>query len=225
MKKGKIVAIIPAYNEEDRIKETIEDLKKVDLIDNIVVIDDGSTDSTSSIVENMGIDLIKLNKNRGKGFAIKEAVKRVDYDYLVLADGDLGKTSNEIEKLIYPVLNNEADVAIAKFPRPLKKGGFGFVKRLAKRGVYIHTGKKIDTTLSGQRVYKREVVQKINYIPDRFGVEIAMTVATLREGYSIKEVDVNMRHRETGRDFKDFIHRGKQFFDILKTIIMLFFRR
>ena len=121
MKKGKIVAIIPAYNEEDRIKETIEDLKKVDLIDNIVVIDDGSTDSTSSIVENMGIDLIKLNKNRGKGFAIKEAVKRVDYDYLVLADGDLGKTSNEIEKLIYPVLNNEADVAIAKFPRPLKK--------------------------------------------------------------------------------------------------------
>ncbi|HHV27739.1 glycosyltransferase family 2 protein [Anaerosalibacter bizertensis] len=225
MKKGKIVAIIPAYNEEDRIKETIEDLKKVDLIDNIVVIDDGSTDSTSSIVENMGIDLIKLNKNRGKGFAIKEAVKRVDYDYLVLADGDLGKTSNEIEKLIYPVLNNEADVAIAKFPRPLKKGGFGFVKRLAKRGVYIHTGKKIDTTLSGQRVYKREVVQKINYIPDRFGVEIAMTVATLREGYSIKEVDVNMRHRETGRDFKDFIHRGKQFFDILKTIIILFFRR
>lgn len=225
MKKGKIVAIIPAYNEEDRIKETIEDLKKVDLIDNIVVIDDGSTDSTSSIVENMGIDLIKLNKNRGKGFAIKEAVKRVDYDYLVLADGDLGKTSNEIEKLIYPVLNNEADVAIAKFPRPLKKGGFGFVKRLAKRGVYIHTGKKIDTTLSGQRVYKREVVQKINYIPDRFGVEIAMTVATLREDYSIKEVDVNMRHRETGRDFKDFIHRGKQFFDILKTIIILFFRR
>ena len=52
-----------------------------------------------------------------------------------------------------------------------------------------------------------------------------MTVATLREGYSIKEVDVNMRHRETGRDFKDFIHRGKQFFDILKTIIILFFRR
>lgn len=225
MKKGKIVAIIPAYNEEDRIKETIEDLKKVDLIDNIVVIDDGSTDSTSSIVENMGINLIKLNKNRGKGFAIKEAVKKVDYDYLVLADGDLGKTSNEIEKLIYPVLNNEADVAIAKFPRPLKKGGFGFVKRLAKRGVYIHTGKKIDTTLSGQRVYKREVIEKINYIPDRFGVEIAMTVATLREGYSIKEVDVNMRHRETGRDFKDFIHRGKQFFDILKTIIILFFRR
>lgn len=225
MEKGKIVAIIPAYNEEDRIKETIEDLKKVDLIDNIVVIDDGSTDATSSIVENMGIDLIKLNKNRGKGFAIKEAVKKVDYDYLVLADGDLGKTSNEIEKLIYPVLNNEADVAIAKFPRPLKKGGFGFVKRLAKRGVYIHTGKKIDTTLSGQRVYKKEVIQKINYIPDRFGVEIAMTVATLRKGYSIKEVDVNMRHRETGRDFKDFIHRGKQFFDILKTIIILFFRR
>ncbi|MBW4828798.1 MAG: glycosyltransferase family 2 protein [Clostridiaceae bacterium] len=225
MKKGKIVAIIPAYNEEDRIKETIEDLKKVDLIDNIVVIDDGSTDATSSIVENMGIDLIKLNKNRGKGFAIKEAVKKVDYDYLVLADGDLGKTSNEIEKLIHPVLNNEADVAIAKFPRPLKKGGFGFVKRLAKRGVYIHTGKKIDTTLSGQRVYKKEVIQKINYIPDRFGVEIAMTVATLRKGYSIKEVDVNMRHRETGRDFKDFIHRGKQFFDILKTIIILFFRR
>lgn len=225
MMKRKIVAIIPAYNEEDTIKETIEDLKKVNLINNLVVVDDGSMDNTSTIVENMGIDLIKLNRNRGKGFAIKEAVNRIDYDYLVLVDGDLGKTSSEIEKLIYPVLNDEADFSVAKFPKPLKKGGFGFVKRLAKRGVYIHTGKSIDTTLSGQRVYKREAVESINYIPDRFGVEIAMTVGALREGYSIKEVEVDMRHRETGRSLKDFVHRGKQFFNILNTIIILFFRR
>lgn len=225
MTRGKIVAVIPAYNEENDIKETIEDLEKVKLIDDVVVVDDGSTDTTAAIVEDMGVDLIRLYKNKGKGFAIKEAVKIIDYDYLVLVDGDLGKTSSEIEKLIYPVLDGNVDISIAKFPKPLKKGGFGFVKRLAKRGVYIHTGKKIDTTLSGQRVYKKEVIQKIKYIPDRFGVEIAMIVGALRGGCSIKEVEVDMRHRETGRSFKDFIHRGKQFFDILKTIIILFFRR
>ena len=176
-------------------------------------------------MKGLNVDFINLAKNRGKGYAIKQAILKFDFDYLVLVDGDLGKTSTEIEKLIYPVINNEVDVTIAKFPKPLKKGGFGFVKNLAKNGVYHYTGKKLDTTLSGQRVYRKQVVDKIDYIPNRFGVEVAMTVGTLREGFTIKEVEVNMRHRETGRSFKDFVHRGKQFINILWTLIVLFFRR
>ena len=222
---NKVLAVVPVFNEEDTISETIQNLKDISVIDSIVVVNDGSTDNTANVVKGLNINFINLEKNRGKGFAIKSVIQKFDYDYLVLVDGDLGKTSTEIEKLIYPVMNDEADVTIAKFPKALKKGGFGFVKKIAKRGVYIHTGEKLDTTLSGQRVYKKQVVNKIDYIPNRFGIEVAMTVGVLRNGFSIKEVEVNMRHRETGRSFKDFVHRGKQFINILWTIIVLFFRR
>ena len=224
-KKGKVVAVIPAYNEEANIIKTIENIKTIDLIDEIVVVDDGSSDNTSEVVRELkDIKLISLKQNSGKGYAIRKAIEVIDYDYIALLDGDLGSSSNEINKLIKPVIEDECDVSIARFGRAKKKGGFGLVKNLAKYGVYFYTGEKIDTTLSGQRVYKKEVVEKINYIPNRFGVEVAMTVGTFRNNFVVKEVDVTMSHSETGRDVSGFVHRGRQFLDILNTLIKLSYK-
>lgn len=224
-KNGKVVAIVPAHNEEEKIRDTIIGLNSIEYIDEIIVVDDGSADNTAVIAKDMDTKLIKLDKNKGKGYAIKKAIEDLDYEYLVLVDADLGETSKEIEKLIIPVINNEVDITIAKFPKPAKKGGFGCVKKLAKNGVYFYTGKEINSSLSGQRVYKKNVIDDIKYIPDRFGIEVAMTVEALRKGYSIKEIDANMVHSETGRNLKGFVHRGKQFWDIFRTLIILFFRR
>lgn len=224
IKNEKVVVVIPAYNEEKNILRTIENIRKIELIDEIVVVDDGSTDKTSDVVKELGVKLITLEKNSGKGYAIKKAIEEVDYGYMVLLDGDLGSSSKEVNKLIRPVLDNECDVTIARFGKAKKKGGFGLVKNLAKYGVYFYTGKKIDTTLSGQRVYKKEVIEKITYIPDRFGVEVAMTVGTFRNNFLIKEIDVKMTHNETGRDFNGFVHRGRQFLDVLTTLLKLSYR-
>ena len=60
-------------------------------------------------------------------------------DIIGFLDGDLGNTASEVEKLIIPIINNECDVTIAKFPPAKKKGGLGFVKNLAKNYVYCHT--------------------------------------------------------------------------------------
>lgn len=223
--KPKVVAVIPVYNEESFIKNTIENIKKIDLIDEIIVVDDGSTDNTKEIVSKLDVTYIRLDKNRGKGYAISTAIKNTNFEYLALLDGDLGRTSDEAVKLILPAINNEADVIIARFKKPQKKGGFGLVKNLANRGVYFYTKKNITSTLSGQRVYSRKVIDSIDYIPNRFGVEVAMTIETLRKGFTIKEVDVEMIHRETERSLEGFIHRGKQFFNILITLIILAFRR
>lgn len=222
--KGKVVAVIPSYNEEENILNTIKNVEKIDLIDEIVIVDDGSSDRTSEIVSKLDVKLITLKKNSGKGYAIKKAIEELDYKYLVLLDGDLGDSSYEVNSLIKPVLNNESDVTIARFGKAKKKGGFGLVKNLAKYGVYFYTGEKIDTTLSGQRVYKKKVVDNITYIPNRFGVEVAMTVGTFRNNFKIKEVDVTMSHSETGRDINGFIHRGRQFIDILITLIKLSYK-
>ncbi|WP_425448692.1 glycosyltransferase family 2 protein [Dethiothermospora halolimnae] len=224
MENNKIVCVIPTYNEELYIEDTIKGLKKTNLIDSIVVVDDGSTDETINLVEKMDVKLIKLNKNYGKGYAIKKALKAIDFDLLVLVDGDIGVTSYDIKKLIIPVKAGYTDIAIGRFGKPKKRGGFGLVKALAKYGVFTLTKHKLNCSLCGQRVYKKDAIKNIKYIPNKYGVEIAMTVSALREGYKIDEIDVNMTHRETERNISGFIHRGKQFINILKTLMVLIYR-
>ena len=224
-----ILIVVPIYNEVDKIGDTIKGLKKVKLIDEILIIDDGSTDDTAKVLEKFDVSIISLSKNKGKGYAMRKAIKDKEYDFIGFVDGDLGETSKEVEKLIKPVISNEVDFTIAKFPQSSSntktKGGFGLVKKLAKKGVYFYTKKEINTSLSGQRVYKKEIMKHMKYIPNRYGIEVAMTIQALQNGFTFKEVPVNMTHRYTDRSLKGFKHRGKQFWDILKTLIVMFFRR
>ncbi|CCQ93186.1 Glycosyl transferase family 2 [[Clostridium] ultunense Esp] len=229
MKKGQVLIVVPVYNEADRIADTIKGLKEIELIDEILIVNDGSTDKTGEVIEELDVSIITLQKNKGKGFAMRKAIEEREYDYIGFVDGDLGLTSVEVEKLIYPVITDEVDFTIAKFPESnvntKTKGGFGFVKGLAKKGVYYYTKKEINTSLSGQRVYKKEIMKYMKYIPDRYGIEVAMTVQALENGFTFKEVPVNMTHRYSDRSLEGFKHRGKQFLDIFKTLIIMYFRR
>lgn len=218
-----ISIIIPAYNEEARIKDTLEGIKDIKDINEIIVVDDGSSDSTSEIakkIESDKITVITQDKNRGKGYALNNGLKIAmkNADIIGFLDADLGSSSSEVQKLISPILNNEADVMIAKFPSAKRKGGLGFVKRLAKKSVFEMTGVELDATLSGQRLFKKEVLEKFDEMPFGYGVEVGMTIDILKHGYKIKEVLVNMTHNETGRNLKGFIHRGKQYYHIKKVL-------
>ena len=218
-----ISIIIPAHNEAGKIKDTLENIKGIDEINEIIVVDDGSSDDTSKIassVESEKLKLFTLERNKGKGYALNYGLKIAmeKADIIGFLDGDLGSSSKEVKKLIDPILNNEADVIIAKFPPAKKKGGLGFVKRLAKESVLEMTGKELDATLSGQRLFKKEVLKRFDEIPFGYGVEVGMTIDILKYGYTIKEVLVNMTHSETGRDLKGFIHRGKQYYHIKKVL-------
>lgn len=214
-----IGVVIPCYNEGDVIESTLKAIKDTGIFDNIVVIDDGSGDDTFEKSSGMDVKCIRLKKNSGKGNAVRMGLKSINTDIIVLIDGDVGNTAGEISKVIKPVASGQADVAIASFPKTNKKGGFGLVKGLTRWGLKMLTGQVIGSALSGQRAYKREVLNNL-WIPDGYGMEFAMTAETLKMGYAIAEVEVNMTHKVTGRSFKDFIHRGRQFKDILKTIIL-----
>ncbi|NLZ52227.1 MAG: glycosyltransferase family 2 protein, partial [Thermoanaerobacteraceae bacterium] len=122
-------------------------------------------------------------------------------------------------KLISPILSDEADVVIARFKPPGTKKGFGLVKTLAFYGVKLFTGRNITSALSGQRAFKREVLDAIGTIPEGFGIEVGMLIDILKNGFIVKEVDVDMHHDVTGRDLKGFLHRGKQFWHILKVLV------
>ena len=109
-KEERFVCVVPVYNEADLITETVKGLKKIKGIDEIVIINDGSQDNTLDVINTLGVSVINLNKNHGKGYAMKTAIDSLEYDYIGFIDGDLGKTSVEIEKLMTPVINGDKDV-------------------------------------------------------------------------------------------------------------------
>lgn len=220
-KTVQVSAIVPAYNEEERIETTLKALRGIAQIDEIIVIDDGSLDRTAYLARPLAHQVESFSQNLGKGAALARGVKQASGEILLFVDADLEEYACFCGALLEPVSNGDAHMTIARFPAPGKKGGFGFVKGLAKNGVRWLTGSSLDATLSGQRACKREVWESFTSIPCGFGIELGLTVHALRSGYRVKEILLPLSHRETGRDWNGFVHRGKQFLAILRTLIAL----
>ncbi|MBU4555719.1 MAG: glycosyltransferase family 2 protein, partial [Actinobacteria bacterium] len=122
-----IVALIPAYNEADRIGTTVSAVMRVPQIDRIVVVDDGSSDGTGDAARLAGAEVLSLPMNAGKGGALDAGYEFVAAEarIIVLLDGDLGETAAQASLLLVPILSGSADMSIARFPRPANKAGFG----------------------------------------------------------------------------------------------------
>lgn len=209
-----ISAILPAYNEERRLPETIASLRESRFVSEIIVVDDGSADGTARAAEGRADIVVRLPVNRGKGEALRQGTLRGKGDVFLFLDSDLGATARFADRLLEPVLRGEADMSVALFPSAKRKAGFGLVKGLARHGIYRLTGFQAQSPLSGQRALTRAAAEAIRDWDVRFGIEVGMTIDALRRGFSIVEVPIPFAHRETGRDLPGFWHRGKQFVDV-----------
>ncbi|HHY60705.1 MAG TPA: glycosyltransferase family 2 protein [Clostridia bacterium] len=215
---GNISVVIPAYNESNIIRETIKALQTFAEIREVIVVDDGSTDGTAGQAGEMGVLVWRHRRNLGKGAALNTGAALASGDIIVFLDADLGSSAREAYKLWEPVLAGEADCIIARFPRARQAGGFGLVKKLAQWGVTYLGGAAVPAVLSGQRALTRAALEAIFPLPGGYGAEVGATIRLLRRGYRIKEVEVSMKHRETGRNWAGFYHRGRQFGHILKAL-------
>jgi glycosyltransferase involved in cell wall biosynthesis len=228
MRNKSAVAIITAYNESERITETVSAVKQINAVKEIYVIDDGSIDETAKLAASAGAKIVKFNQNLGKGRALAKALNlikpKISEEIVLLLDGDLGQTAKEASKLVKAVSNGYADMAIADLPEPAKKGGFGLAKGLAKLAIKLLTGISTKEPLSGQRAIKRKFLQEIEIEPG-FGVEVGLTIDLARKGYRIIELPLSMRHKETGRDLAGFLHRGRQFMSVVRVTAKRIFKR
>jgi glycosyltransferase involved in cell wall biosynthesis len=216
--KSTISVVIPAYNEEETMKMTLVTLNRCSWVNELIVVDDGSTDRTASIAEKYCDQVIRINQNKGKAYALKEGWKIVQGDIIVTLDADLGMTAREGERLVEKLNIDGLDCVIARLPLQ-KKSGFGLMKHRAQKLIFSRTGKWFDSPLSGQRAIRRNwlpILLERDYVG--FGVEMAMTVDLLRAGANVDEVDVSFFHRATGKDFGGFLHRGRQWLDMEKTL-------
>ena len=220
-----ISVLIPAYNEADRIADTLAAVRSFAEemhIREIVVVDDGSTDETSERAQAAGADVVFRQQNSGKGAALNRALALAQGDILLLLDADLGASASEAMRLLAPVVSGAADMSIATFPKnPRKGGGVGLVVRLARWGIHRLTGQTMQAPLSGQRAVRRQVLEDTGGFAEGWGVEVALTVSALQNGYRVLEIPTQMSHRVTGRSPAAILHRAQQFVAALRVLLRL----
>ena len=214
----KTVAVVPSFLEEEIIPNTVSSLRAISSLERVIVVDDASADRTARLADETGATVVVNGRNLGKGESLNRVLPNLEFDVLLLMDGDLGVHAAQAGLLLEPVLSGNADLAIAAFGAPETKGGFGLAQGLGRLGIRHLTGRKMKSPLSGQRAMTREAYRRVAPFAPGFGMEVAMTVDAIRADLRVVEVQTAMSHRETGRNLAGFIHRGKQFRDILLAI-------
>jgi len=219
---ARLAVVIPAWNEADRIADTVAAAITLPGADLVAVVDDGSRDGTADIARQAGAVVLGHARNRGKAAAMEtgaEAVRLADQRdgvsrALLFLDADLGATAAQAGPLADPVLAGTADMTIAAFTTRVKLGGHGLVVRLSARGTRRAIGWAPAQPLNGQRCLTRAAFDAARPLARGFGVETALTIDLVRKGLRVLEVEVGLEHRATGTDLRSQLHRARQFADV-----------
>lgn len=214
----KVSVVVPAFNEEAAIDSTLRAIRERTFCHELIVVDDGSEDRTAQVAKGWADTVISTPQNRGKGAALQTGWQYASGDVVMLLDGDLRESAAEAAHLLSPVIEGACDMTVAVLPSPQKRIGLGLAKGLAHHGIRILTGFEARAPLSGQRAFRRELLQRLGRLDKGFGVEVGLTVDALRAGYRVLEVPVPFMHRETGNDWSGYCHRGKEFVAIGRTL-------
>jgi glycosyl transferase family 2 len=215
----RVVALVAARDEAPRVGMTVETIKSLPEVDEVVVVDDGSHDGTADVARAAGARVLTVPRTMGKGGALDEGLRRFGADVFLLLDADLGDSAKEASALLAPVLSGEADLVIGVLPRQEGHGGFRLVKRASGMWIRWLSGFRAEEPMSGQRALTRKVLDAVRPLAGGFGVELGMTVDAVRAGLRVIEVPVAMEHMPTGRDLRGILHRARQGFDHLRAAL------
>ena len=222
MQNPKIILGLPAYEEELVIGSMILQAKQY--VNEVVVIDDGSSDETAKIAELAEATVLKHNINQGKGAAIKTVVnyaKEHDVDILVLMDSDGQHSPAEIQKLLTPIINDEADIVNgSRFLSAIKnqipahrKVGQEILNAATKFADY---NVNVTDSQNGFRAFSKKTFDMFKFKNTGFGIESEMLIDAVKEGAVIVEVPISVRYDVPHPHSKNSFQHG---FSVLNSII------
>ena len=208
--KPKVLAGIPCYNEAAFIADMIPRIQRY--VDQVVVVDDGSTDETSQLAEESGATVVRHDTNKGYGEAIRscfQAAQENGADVLVTLDGDGQHDPEELPEVLEPVVSGEADLVIGSrflgkhtnVPR-YRKFGIDVITFLYNIGSQV----KVSDAQSGFRAYGREALDGLSLKDRGMGISVEVLVKARRQGYRIKEVPITCTYHDAGSSLNPVRH-------------------
>ncbi|MHB0988236.1 MAG: glycosyltransferase family 2 protein [Bellilinea sp.] len=199
-----VTVIIPAYNEQKTIREIIKRVKATGLVHEILVVDDGSTDGTREILQELQhqgeIRAIFHQKNGGKGAALRTGIQNATRDVIIIQDADLEYNPREYPALLQPIEDDIADVVygsrfLGQARRPIL-----FWNMVANKILTFVTNILYNNILSdmetGYKVFKRELVKDIPLHAHRFEFEPEFTAKILKRKFRLYEVPIAFYPRD-----------------------------
>jgi glycosyltransferase involved in cell wall biosynthesis len=221
--KDSLAVIVAARNEADRIAATIAALRGAFPAATIWVADDASTDGTAELALAAGAQVVSRGKPHGKGANVTAAAEAaLSVEPLpalwLLCDGDLGASAARLAPLVAAVERGECDLAVAAFSRRVG-GGFGLALGFAHWTIRRLCGADTRAPISGQRALRVEALRATLPFAADFGMEIGMTVDAIRAGYRLREYELDLEHRASGRSLAGFRHRGAQLRDFARVYL------
>lgn len=191
--KNNIAAVIPFFNESRTINQIVNNT--LQYVDCVIAVDDGSTDDSSSkILQNKNITLLKFKLNHGKGFVLREGLSegvKKGYTQLITIDADLQHNPDEIPLLIHEL--NNFDIVIGN--RLNNLANMPLHRRMSNRItsflMSMKTGQKIVDSQCGFRAYRSEVIKNIKTIKNGYEAESEILIKASRKGYKIGFTDIS----------------------------------
>ncbi len=221
--RPKIIAVIPAFNEEKYIGTIV--LKTKQYVDEIIVVDDGSTDQTAKVAKFAGATVIQHKGNRGYGASIQtllaEAKKR-DLDVLVLLDADSQHNPDEIPDLIKPI-SEGFDLVIGS--REQQKDGIPRYRRVGQTVISyfsrILSGEKLFDSECGFRVFSQKAVALLDLRENGMAVSAETIAKATEKGLKIIERPISVRYTRDGSTLNPVVHG----MEVLGRIIVMISER
>jgi len=214
--------IVTAFNEADRLPATLQALAAAFPGARVLVADDGSGDGSAEVAAAHGAEVVRSERNVGKGGVATLAAQRLlplaqgpePRPVILLCDGDLAASADALKLLVEEVRSGRADLAVAAFARRVG-GGFGWALGFARWAIRRRCGYEAGAPISGQRALRADVLPAVVPFAPRFGMEVGMTIDAVRAGFRVEEVELPLAHRATGRTLRGFLHRGRQLRDFV----------
>ena len=217
----KIIVGIPAFNEEKNIAVLIIQLKKI--ADKIIVCNDGSTDLTSEIAEELGATMINHKKNLGYGAAIRSIFlksKDLDGDILVTFDADGQHRIEDINKVINPIINGESDLVIgsrfldesAKEVPRYRKAGIKLITKITNATIK----KQLTDSQSGFRAYSKKVLNELNPAELGMGISTEILIKASTKNFRISEVPIKIIYDGDTSTHNPISHGSSVLFSTIK---------
>ena len=196
------IACIPAYNEERNIEKTIINVAK--FVNQVIVCDDGSTDNTVLKAENAGAYVIKLQKNLGKGAALKEIfkfAKSSNIDIMITIDADGQFVPEEIPLLLKPIIEKKSDIVVGyrfddktEMPQYRKIGN-----KVLDKITNLAEDIGVRDTQSGFRSYSKKAIEIINFSTNGFGADSEILIDAAKKKLKISEEKITVIYNTGGR--------------------------